>query len=190
MPARSAHPVTRPPLRRPQTRRWNTTPRRTAVRRESAAADLRDQHDLAVGVERRLISVLENLAVDRDRHPLVDLMAEPGEAPVELGDHAAHRIGLDLNLGLPPGETAGSLAGEDDARHQPITRSSTGPRSVAFTPRRGAAAPARRAPRADAAATSAGCACECRWRRRSHWRPPPSAARSAPRRRLWHQTGD
>src|ERR1051326_4862466 len=101
MPARSAHPVTRPPLRRPPTRRSNTTPRRTAVSREPAAADLRDLHTLAVRVELLLIGLLKNLAVNRDRHPLVDLMAEPGEAPVEFGDHATHRIGLDLDLGLP-----------------------------------------------------------------------------------------
>src|ERR1051326_8974494 len=100
MPARSAHPVTRPPLRRPPTRRSNTTPRRTAVRGESTAADLRDQHNLAVGVEWRLIGVLEDLAVDRDRHPRVDLMPEPGEAPVRLRDHAAHRIGHQIDEGM------------------------------------------------------------------------------------------
>ena len=68
----------------------------------SAAADFRDQHDLAVGVERRLLGVLVDFAVDRDRHPLVDLVPEPGKAAVELGDHAAHRVRLDLELGLPP----------------------------------------------------------------------------------------
>src|SRR2546429_3255652 len=121
MPARSAPPVTRPALRRPPARHWSTTPGQTGVRGESTAADLRDQHDLAVGLERRLVGVLEDLAVDRDRHPLIDLMAKSGEAPVELGDHAAHRIGLDLDLGLPAGEAAGRRAGDDNPWPQPIT---------------------------------------------------------------------
>src|SRR5437764_14474317 len=118
MPARSAPPVTR----RPPARHWSTTPGQTGVRGAPTAADLRDQHDLAVGLERRLVGVLEDLAVDRDRHPLVDLVAKAGEAPVELGDHAAHRIGLDLDLGLPAGEAAGGRAGNDNLWHQPITR--------------------------------------------------------------------
>src|SRR5438270_1938019 len=122
MPARSAPPATRPALRRPPARHWSTTPGQTGVRGESTAADLRDQHDLAVGFERGLVGVLKDLAVDRDRHPLVDLMAKAGEAPVELGDHAAHRIGLDLHLGLPAGETAGRRSGDDNLWHQPITR--------------------------------------------------------------------
>src|SRR5438105_8869677 len=122
MPARSAPPVTRPALRRLPARHWSTT--QTGVRGESTAADLRDQHDLAVGLERGLVGVLKDLAVDRDRHPLVDLMAKSGEAPVELGDHAAHRIGLDLDLGLPAGEAAGGRAGDDNLWHQPITGSS------------------------------------------------------------------
>src|SRR5205823_11266129 len=66
MPARSAPPVTRPALRRPPARHWSTTPGQTGVRGESTAADLRDQHDLAVGLERGLVGVLKDLAVDRD----------------------------------------------------------------------------------------------------------------------------
>src|SRR5437868_11864433 len=51
-------------------------------------------------------------------------MAEAGEAPVELGDHAAHRIRLDLDLGLPAGEAAGSRAGNDNLWHYwPLTLS-------------------------------------------------------------------
>src|SRR5438067_331913 len=134
MPARSAPPVTRPALRRTPARHWSTTPRQTGVRGESTAADLRDQHDLAVGLERGLVGVLKDLAVDRDRHPLVDLMAKAGEAPVELGDHAAHRIGLDLDLGLPAGEAAGGRAGDDNLWHQPITGCPSPPPSP---PRRG-----------------------------------------------------
>src|SRR5205823_14392175 len=85
----------------------------------SAAADLGDQHDLAVGVKPRLIGILEDLAVDRDGHALVDLMAKAGKTPVELSDHPAHRIGLDLDFGLAAGKAAGRLAGDDDLWHWP-----------------------------------------------------------------------
>src|SRR5579872_4269138 len=70
----------------------------------SAAADLRDQHDLAAGVERLEVGVLKDLAVDRHRHRLVDLPAEPGKAALEFGNHAAHGVGFDLDLALPAGE--------------------------------------------------------------------------------------
>src|SRR6266566_679010 len=107
--------------------RWNIIPRpaaaRTAAVPASAAADLRDQHDLAVGVELGLVGVLEDLAVDRHRHALVDLMAEAGKATLQLGDQPAHRVRLDVELGLPAGEAAGSRAGDDDVRHQHLTLS-------------------------------------------------------------------
>src|SRR5215813_5285763 len=48
-------------------------------RLNSAAADFRDQVDLAVGAQRREVGVLEDLAVDRHRHTLLDLPAEAGE---------------------------------------------------------------------------------------------------------------
>ena len=66
----------------------------------SAAADLWDQVDLAVGLERGQIGVLVDLAVDRHRHALLDLMAEAGIAAIELKDEAAEIVRLDVELGL------------------------------------------------------------------------------------------
>src|SRR5437763_3932123 len=83
----------------------------------SAAADFGDQVDFALGVERGEIGVLEDFAVDRHRHALLDLAAETGVATVELQHHAAEIIRLHLELGLPAGEPAGSLARDNDARH-------------------------------------------------------------------------
>ena len=46
--------------------------------RSSAAADLRDQIDLAIGFERGEVGVLENLAIDRRRHAHIGgTMASP-----------------------------------------------------------------------------------------------------------------
>src|SRR5437870_6899106 len=73
--------------------------------------------DPAVGVERGEIGVLEDLAVDRHRHALLDLAPEAGVAAIELQDHPAEIVRLHLELGLPAGEPAGRLAGDDDARH-------------------------------------------------------------------------
>src|SRR3984893_483452 len=86
-------------------------------RAPSAAADLGDQVDLAFGVERGEIGVLEDFAVDRHRHALLDLAAEAGEAALELQNHPAEIVCLHLELGLPASEPAGSLARDDDARH-------------------------------------------------------------------------
>src|SRR5215813_4924266 len=83
----------------------------------SAAADLWDQVDLAVGIERGEVGVLEDFSVDRHRHAFFDLTAEPREAAVELQDHPAEIIRLHLKFGLPAGEPAGGLAREMDARH-------------------------------------------------------------------------
>src|SRR6266481_3783865 len=83
----------------------------------SAAADLGDQVDLALGLERGEVCVLEDLAVDRRRHPFLDLAAEAGEAAVELQNHAAEIVRFHLDLGQPAGEPAGCLAREMDARH-------------------------------------------------------------------------
>src|SRR5439155_26338550 len=63
------------------------------------------------------VGVMEDLAVDRHRHALVDLMAEPRKAALELGDQAAHRVRLDVELGLPAGEAAGRRPGDHDVRH-------------------------------------------------------------------------
>ena len=48
---------------------------------ESAAADLKDQIDFALGVERGGVGVLEDIAVDRQRHALLDLADESAAAP-------------------------------------------------------------------------------------------------------------
>src|SRR5204863_75484 len=83
----------------------------------SAAADFGNQVDFALGVERGEIGVLEDLAVDRDRHALVDLAAEAGEAAVELKNHPAEIVRLHLELGHAAGEPTRGLARDDDARH-------------------------------------------------------------------------
>jgi hypothetical protein len=54
------------------------------------------------------------------------LVAETGEALIELGDHAAHRVGLDIELGLPAGKSAGSDPGHHDVRHVMPTSSLRG----------------------------------------------------------------
>src|SRR5689334_6982624 len=46
----------------------------------SPPADLRDDADLAVGAEAGRVVVLKNLAIDGDRHALLDLFAEAGIA--------------------------------------------------------------------------------------------------------------
>src|SRR5436190_14737704 len=104
-------------MRRRAVRRWSITPLPAVAKIWSAAADLRDQHDLTVRAELRLVGVLEDLAIDRHRHAFIDLMPQAGEAPLELGDHPAHRVGIDIDLGLPAGKAAGSRAGDDDAGH-------------------------------------------------------------------------
>src|SRR6266581_3474654 len=73
----------------------------------SAAADLGDQVDLALGFERGEVGVLEDLAVNRRRHPFLDLTAEAGEAAVELQDQPAEIVRLHFDLGQPAGEPAG-----------------------------------------------------------------------------------
>src|SRR6516162_9279054 len=84
----------------------------------SAAADLRDQIDLAVGAQRGEVGVLKDLAVNRHRHALLDLAAETREPAVELEHHPAESVCLHLQLGQPAGEPAGCLAREMDARHR------------------------------------------------------------------------
>lgn len=82
----------------------------------STAADLGDQVNLAIGVERRQIGVLVDLAVDRHGHPLLDLMAEAGIAALKLDDEAAEIGRLNIELGQPAGESAGCLARDDNVR--------------------------------------------------------------------------
>src|SRR5215831_4565596 len=110
----------------------------------SAAADLRYQADFAVGAKRLQIGVLVDRAVDRDRHAVLDLAAEPGETAVELEDQPAHRRRLDLELGQAAGELADRRARDGDARHA------------------ASAATSCRSPHAPWAATSADPACGCR----------------------------
>jgi hypothetical protein len=73
----------------------------------SAAADLGDQIDFAVGAQRREVGVLEDLAVDRQRHAFADLVPQARKAAVELEDEA-DRVRLDLELGQPAGAGAPS----------------------------------------------------------------------------------
>jgi hypothetical protein len=82
----------------------------------SAAVDFGDQVDLALGVERGGTGVLEDFAVDRHRHALLDLAAEAGEPPIELQNHPAEIVSLHLDFGQPAGEPVGGLARADDAR--------------------------------------------------------------------------
>src|SRR5690242_17483651 len=66
----------------------------------SSPGDLRDQPDLAPGLQWRVIGVLIDLAVDGDRHRFLDLVPEPGEAAVELEDEAAEIVRLDVERRL------------------------------------------------------------------------------------------
>src|SRR6516225_2100921 len=99
--------------------------------RSSAAADLRDQIDLAIGFERGEVGVLENLAVDRYRHALVDLAAKTRKPAVELQNHPAESVRLHLELGRAAGEPAGGLAREMDARQAATRRSCRSRRAAA-----------------------------------------------------------
>src|SRR3984893_18841939 len=91
----------------------------------SAAADLGDKVDLAFGVERGEIGVLEDFAVDRHRHALLDLAAEAGKAALKLQNHPAEIVCLHFECGEPAGEPAGSQARDDDARHVQRSRTIT-----------------------------------------------------------------
>jgi hypothetical protein len=60
----------------------------------SAAADLGDQDDLALGLELSQVGVLKDLPVDRHGHAFLNLAAEAGEAAVELQDRAVELVPL------------------------------------------------------------------------------------------------
>jgi hypothetical protein len=60
--------------------------------RRSAAADVGDQGDFTVGVERGEIGVLEDFAVDRHRHTLLDLA--PGPRKLETSKNLVVLAGL------------------------------------------------------------------------------------------------
>src|SRR5215472_6432389 len=83
----------------------------------SPARDPRDQVDLAAVAERRVVGVLVDHAIDRDRHAVLDLAAEAGEALVELEHEAAEGLSLHLELGLAAREPAHRRAREVDLRH-------------------------------------------------------------------------
>jgi hypothetical protein len=63
------------------------------------------------------IGVLEDLAVDRDRHALLDLAPETGIPTVKLENHPAKIVRLHLELGQPAGKPAGCFTREMDAGH-------------------------------------------------------------------------
>src|SRR5271170_1134403 len=109
-----------------------TSPRHSTSRRRrgwdkrlSAAADLGDQVDFAVGVERGEIGVLKDLAVDRHRHAFLDLMAEAGIAAFELKNKATKVVRLHVELGYAAGEPARRLTGNHDMRHYQYPRPRT-----------------------------------------------------------------
>src|SRR5580658_8226251 len=105
------------PPGRALSRRCAGRPMSASVQPASPAADFGDEKNLAVGGQLFEIGVLIDLAVDRHRHPLVDLLPEAGIAPIELKDQAPHVVRLDIELALPAGEPAGIRAGDDDVRH-------------------------------------------------------------------------
>jgi hypothetical protein len=94
----------------------------------SAAADLGDQDDLALGLERGEIGVLIDLTVDRYRHAFVDLVTEAWEAAVELEDQAADRVRLDLEFGQPAAERARCLIAGRSSRSRRCRGFALGPR--------------------------------------------------------------
>src|SRR5271166_991531 len=89
-------------------------------------SDLRNQHDLAIRPQLRPIRVLEDLAVDRHRHPLLHLLPQPGKALVQLQHQAPKGRRRQLELRLAAGEPLTGVAREDDLRHQssPLATSS------------------------------------------------------------------
>src|SRR5580700_1952661 len=71
----------RQPGRRPRGCRveYRRRPLSAAAPSDLSAADLRDDIDLAVRLQRDAVGVLKNLAVDGDRHAFLDLGAQAGE---------------------------------------------------------------------------------------------------------------
>src|ERR1700739_1488176 len=80
----------------------------------SAAADLRDQIDLAVWLERGEIGILKDFAMDRDRPRLFDLAPQAGIGAVELKNQTPKSISLNIELGDTAGEPARCLTRDYD----------------------------------------------------------------------------
>src|SRR5438132_4074921 len=84
-----------------------------------APLQLRDEEDLATRPDRLVIADLVDLAVDRDRGLLDQMLAEPRIELVHRLDDAAQVLGLDLELahtaGVAPAETGSE---RDPRRHQ------------------------------------------------------------------------
>src|SRR5580692_7190329 len=82
------------------------------------AADLWNQHDLTVRIQRRRIGVLIDLAIDGDRHAVLDLLAKAGKALLQFHDEPAEIGRRHLKLRLAAGEPLARRARDDDSWHQ------------------------------------------------------------------------
>src|SRR3546814_19677437 len=87
--------------------------------------------DLAVPGDRLQQRVLADDPVDRDRHALLDLIAQAGKAAVEFAHEPDDGIRLHLEFGLAAGEVAGDRSRAEDAPH-----AAPAPPPAAGTPRR------------------------------------------------------
>ena len=81
----------------------------SSLRARLPAADFGDQVDLALGFQRDEVGVLEDFAVDRHRHALLDLAPEAGEAAVEPEDDPAEIVGLSTSSSVSPPVNRGGV---------------------------------------------------------------------------------
>src|SRR4051812_27936633 len=87
--------------------------------------NLWNQNNLAVRPELRRVRILEYLAINGDRHALLDLPPQPGMAPFQLQDQPPERGRLHIEFRLPAGQRlADGTRGENDLHHQPAAASS------------------------------------------------------------------
>src|SRR5277367_5186610 len=81
------------------------------------AAYFRDQNNFAAGFQFDLVSILEYLAVDRDRHAFLNLIAEARIVSLQLADKLPERCRFHFELGLATSELVTRPArGDDDFR--------------------------------------------------------------------------
>src|SRR6185436_10021976 len=81
-----------------------------------SAGDLRQQKDLAVGLDRLEQRVLVDLTVDGDRHPFVQMRADPGVEGGELIEELLDGRRRESKLGDAPRELR-EVPDQNDSRH-------------------------------------------------------------------------
>jgi hypothetical protein len=64
-----------------------------------SAADLGDENDLAIRPQLRGVGILENLAIDGDRHAFLDLLPQPRETLIKFQNKPAKIGRRHLDLG-------------------------------------------------------------------------------------------